>query len=320
MIPRTSNGMSTLPLNPDPCDLGAVEFGSAPLDREVSLMRVGRAEGGRLMFLGETPAMEHRTARFCQWTDKAGKEHRSAWWEVRVSVPSSSRDVQPGHSLVLVEFPWSRAQVDVAVFKRPSKKGGDQRPQPPERTLADEAALLDWIAARPNNFWEKGNHLTAAISRPTPLQDGSAALRASREALLVFGVCMEDVQRCVSELCQSQQALDLQRRLQHDSLDFWARNAVSGMQKLPKGAYPEVKDMASMLMFLAAKLALAGPVKNSDQWTHRPVMEMVDVVFRNLVNLHNRRAHSRLTREEPMGADHAADDAGGQSGLDWELE
>ncbi len=294
-----------------------MEFGSAPLDRAVSLMRTGRDKTGRWVFLGENPATEHRDARSCLWTDKTGAERRATWWELRVTVSSNSKEVQPGHSLVLAEFPWSRAQVDVAAFKRPSKKGGAQRLQPPERTLANESELLAWIAARPNDFWEKGSRLTAAVSRPTPLQDGSAGLRAGREPLAVFGVCAEPLDAAVDELYASAESKDLLHRLKTDSLAFWPRVAAANMQQLPKGAYPEVKAMAPMLMALALKLALAGPVEDSERWIGQPVMKLADAVFRNLINLHNRRVHSRRAHEGTGVMEDAAEDAEWLTEGDW---
>jgi hypothetical protein len=309
--------MGSLPLNPYPLEAEATEFGSAPLDRPVHLMRTGRGSGGKLAFLGEAPATEHRTARICRWMDRTGTERCTSWWEVRVTVPAGSRDVLAGHSLVLVEWPWSRAQVDEAVFKRPSKKGKGHRAEPPVRELEDESALLAWIAAQPQDYWEKGSRLTASVARPRPLQDGSAALRAAPGARLVFGACVGSPDDCADELYRSPEAVELMRRLENDRLAFWPREAARLMESVPKCAYPEVKEQAPALMHLAAKMALAGPVEDSGRWTGRPVMMLADAIFRNLVNLHNRRVGSRLSKEDTGMREDAADSAAQDTSGDW---
>lgn len=309
--------MGSLSIDPVLPESELTEFGSVPLDRPVDLMRIGRGRGGRLSFLGETPGTEHRTARVCRWTDRTGAERFTSWWEVRVSVPARSRAVLAGYSLVLVEWPWSRAQVDEAGFKRPSKKGNDRRAEPPAGELADESALFAWIAAQPHDYWEKGSRLTASVARPRPLQDGSASLRAARAPRLVFGVCDAGADTCAGELYGSPEAAELIRLLENDRLAFWPRAATGHMERVPRGAYPEVKEQAHVLMHLAAKMALAGPVEDSARWTGQPVMRLADAIFRNLVNLHNRRVRSRLSNGATASQEDAAGAAVDGAPGDW---
>jgi hypothetical protein len=100
-----------------------------------------------------------------------------------------------------------------------------------------------------------------------------------------------------SKLFASNEAIALLRQLKNDDLDFWFKPGAAGMESLPKSAYPEVKEAALQLMFQAIGAALAGPRRDEHAWVGAPVMKLADHIFRELVNLHNRRAHARRQKE-----------------------
>lgn len=277
---------------------GAIEFGSIPLSEKVELMQVRRSAGGELRFMSETEATLRRTARALRWVDSCQRENLSSWWELSVTVPSKGGPVKAGHWFVVAQWPWARAQVNAAPFKRGSKKGPEQRPAIPVGKFSTEADLFDWLATLTQDFWEKGDGLVASVPRPTPLQDGGENLRNIAGSKLTLGVCEERCDLLAAELVASPRACDLLARLKRDDLNFWFKPGTALMKKLPKGAYDEVKEMGQLLLHFAASAALAGPDKESERWNGEPVMNLVDWIFRDLINLHNRRAESRRGSNE----------------------
>lgn len=166
-------------------------FGSLDNDRVALIMRVEhRADEWR--FRDEVPALNRREARCETWYDSAGQCQTARWYRETVRVSTQQRKIAKGNSLALAVYPYSTAQIDIALFKRGSQKGSLDRPDVARLRFANEGEFLQWTESHPWDYWETGRHLVAGISRPKPLQDLRGKQRRPRESepyRLVFGLC-----------------------------------------------------------------------------------------------------------------------------------
>jgi hypothetical protein len=276
-------------------------FGSLDNDRVALIMRVEhRADEWR--FRDEVPALNRREARCETWYDSAGQCQTARWYRETVRVSTQQRKIAKGNSLALAVYPYSTAQIDIALFKRGSQKGSLDRPDVARLRFANEGEFLQWTESHPWDYWETGRHLVAGISRPKPLQDLRGKQRRPRESepyRLVFGLCESDCQALARELARSPRGLTLLERVEKDRLKFWFRPATLKMKNIPRLS-SGIKEQAEHLLDLAIRLALAGPVTDSESWFGKPVMDLAEQILTTILNNHNRVANHRDQRHTKL--------------------
>jgi hypothetical protein len=278
-------------------------FGSLDNDRVALLMRV-EFRDGEWRFRDEVPAVNRRETRSETWYDLSSQPQMARWFRETVRVPTTQRSIARGSALVLALYPYSAAQVDVALFKRGSKKGSWDRPDASKLRFQHEADFLTWTESHEWDYWEKGNYLVAGVGRPTPLQDLRSHQRRPRATdpyRLVFGLCEKNFEALARELADSDRSRELLEKINQDKLKFWFQPASGKMAKIPKLS-DEIKDQGKHLWELSIKLALAGPVSASDSWFGRPVLDLAQTICSTFLNNHNRSLNTIRRREKPLGS------------------
>lgn len=276
-------------------------FGSLKNDRVALLMRVVFRDG-EWRFRDEVPAVNRCETRSESWHDLHSRPQTARWYRETVRVSTRQRSIVRGSALVLALYPYSTAQVDVALFKRGSKKGSWDRPDASKLRFEHEANFLTWLESHEWDYWEKGNYLVAGVGRPTPMQDLRSQQRRPRATdpyRLIFGLCETNFEALTRDLADSDRSREVLEKVTHDKLKFWFRTASKKMTKIPKLSQ-EIKDQGKHLWELSIKLALAGPVSESESWFGRPVLDLAEMIFSNILNNHNRAHNTIRGREEPL--------------------
>lgn len=147
-----------------------------------------------------------------------------------------------------------------------------------------------WIPFR--NEWEtRSGVLTAGLSRPK--REGWEETRDARaQSFTLMGACA-DFDKCLSFLEKSEKIRMLRSNTQQGTIAFGhADLAKTKTGKRPK-LYDGLVDAALLLLDVAIRQALAGD-KDPSRWSRRPVVDLVDEIYREHLNNANRREHRRM--------------------------
>lgn len=284
-------------------------FGSIPDIHPVLLMRVHKVNG-EWRFQDEVEVEHQRTSRSEVWRLPDGRERRTRWWQETVRTPSKSRVLSNSHELIAARWPWTQFQCDVARFRSGSKKEKTRRPTLDNQSFESEDQMFSWLASLPHDYWETGNWLTARIDRPTPRQFSDELRREPRSKDhpgLVLGVCDYPANDIVAELLKHSVCQQLREWVEQNELRFWYSHTNHGIRP-PLGE--NTKAAAQILLMHAVRMSLAGPDRDSLDWFGRPVLELTDHVFRNLLNCINRQEHHRTQCEQPLIEDEYSESEG----------
>jgi hypothetical protein len=206
-------------------------------------------------------------------------------------VATKNNWIRAGNTLVVADHPYSSGWLQSAPFKPGSKKGALARPDLSRSTIRSEMDFLRVIESLHQDYWEKGNHLTAGISEPDLPLDLSGRIRnTQRQALFVFGAC-DDLALCEKQLFQTSLVQRLLRDTEKGSIRFWAPKA--HLKTRPR-LYDDVKADGPVLMTIAIRQALAGPHRDGEQWIGRPVVEKIAQIYRGHLNRCNRLVAKKL--------------------------
>lgn len=271
-------------VNPD----DAVEIGAANnvLFTTVSMTKF-RDGDGELIFSDESPV-----AMYTEWRDfKDGATHRYQWVRVELKVASNPSIIASGHSLVATRWPRGNAWIYQTKFKPVWKGLKAQKPRPGS-DVDTFPKLLHWLEVASFDPWEtRSGVLTAGLSRPK--RDGWEETRDAREkSFTLMGACA-DFGKCLSFLEKSEKVRTLRSDTKQGTIAFGhADLAQTDTGKRPK-LYDGLIDEALMLLDVAIRQALAGDV-NPARWSGRPVVDLVDEIYREYLNNLNRRENRRM--------------------------
>ncbi|MEZ5963908.1 MAG: hypothetical protein R3F56_08700 [Planctomycetota bacterium] len=204
----------------------------------------------------------------------------AAWWRLEVEldcgVPAVKRAVEPGHHVVIAEYPWSSAWCAVARLRTASNDG-------------KQAAIEAWNAATPADlvrsaetarkepFVSDSRYLVAAVSEPGIVADAETTRARRRAEQYVLGLCA-DADAVRDALMQDEKLNDLVRLAASGRMrDRRVKDADARMVPYwasDEAAIASVKD-------LAIQQALAGPVsaKDTTYFYHRPVRDLAAKIF-----------------------------------------
>jgi len=271
----------------------AGEVGSVG-DKQASVMVVGRTKpGGPLIYQGEVDGSLWFRPRNLQIRDYG----TLSWIRMEFRVPRANGVVAERHQFVVAEHPYSNGWVHRTRFKTPYKKGPVAR----RRLLArlqkgsnNDRAIIRRVEALPNDLWESGRFLTAAISAPEmPHGNLDAQVSWKIKARLVLGTC-RDFHACESELFNSDRVSELLQLTEQNRIRFWSRKAKP--TSLPR-LFQEVIDEAPSLMLLSIRQALAGPHAHCGSYVGKPVIVKVSQIYRGHLNNRNRQVSRNIHQE-----------------------
>ena len=250
------------------------------------------------------------------------------WNRLEVRLPEKSKDALPA-SLVppaggdapapplfitVAEHPLSLAWADWAELKPSSHRKLDDRGEEDWRRLDFDRMTDDQVLSALEHFrhdvFEKrsGFHVAAFGDVPRPFLD---TLPKNYGRIVECFSIGTDPGEHETELRQCDRARKLLEFVEDGRLEFWFRNATAKMDTLP-ALYENVADSREEIMLLAIRVALAGPTTQKvkvkelgdddvypthGSWKGRPVMDLVDHLFRNAMNLENRREDARVVGE-----------------------
>lgn len=279
---------------PDDTD-SAHEVGAVPKQQSFTACRIGAGPDGDMIFLGEVEILVAWDVKEEQLQD--GKLCR--WWryEGKVDPKREGCDIRPGQDLIVAEHPYSIERIHNAAFKLGSRKGHDERPSLSRRCASAEA-LLKEVEALSVDYWERGSLLTAGLSNPEmSCRPDGAGRRYQKDSLYVLGIC-QDFDSTVQQLHDSSQARELLRLTAERRIRFW-RSKVSRSLRL----YDEVAEQGPTLLLVSIRQALAGPHRHGERWKYKPVMLLVDYIYRGHLNSYNRKVHRRSETTFERGLD-----------------
>lgn len=250
-------------------------IGAMAQANQVAVMRIRRNESGELFYEGET-------AMNVGWRDVeiATSQRHFQWWRLEGRV-RQDQAVDHGHSLVVVEHPYSLGTVSTARFRRGSHHSGELREKAQQMDFGSATQAMDWIENLKYDFWHSGNDRIAGFSRSSRSFAPSGTSRnPPRGALYVFATC-EDHAADRDALLASPAVRTLAQLVAQRRLRFWPK-ALSIELRLPD----ELLDEAESLLYLAVQQALGGPHRHSEHWIGVPVWKKVSLIFRS--HLYNR--------------------------------
>jgi hypothetical protein len=141
--------------------------------------------------------------------------------------------------------------------------------------------ILHWVDSQKNDLWEQGDRLTAGVSVPDESFATDDQIRHYKNGVWVLGSC-PDYTQAERELLSDEHVNDLLE---------WARQGTLRIGH-PNAGYFAISDTTKedrySVMSIAVRQALAGPAKTPEDWTGRPVTELIDTLFRTHLNRHNR--------------------------------
>lgn len=274
----------------------AVPIGSLPRGTAASARRVVAHAGGELVFGREEAlfvAMQLRTVLLHD-------EQPLAFWRMEAKVPTADRTAGVGEHLVVSEAPYENGWVSIARFKRGLKRARGERLHLGAADLAGAQREIEQLETDP---WETGNYLTAGLNPPCAKTLRAPLRSYGQNAQWVLGVCA-DFAAHAAQLANSERA----RRLLDDAVGLRLRVVRPSASRMPVVVrlHPRACETAGETLLLSIHQALAGPhevtlglraVPRKDAWEGRPVMDLVDRLFRD--HLYNQtRTHVRRERRE----------------------
>ena len=204
------------------------------------------------------------------------------WWRVEVQVGTKDTLIEPGMELVMARLPAACWAVS-APFRKSDRKGPGERDNPLASPCNGIEDAINRLEDLDYDYWEKGNYLTAGVSVPPDPMSGERRNFTRGDWLL--GVC-HDVNAASEMLINSQRAKTLLAFTENGTLKFWPTHT-----KIPeqyKTMHADVKDDAGWLMYLSIRQSLAGPEDDDASWKGRPVMDLVELIYKNHVYNRNR--------------------------------
>jgi hypothetical protein len=269
----------------------AVEIGARTHVDTVLAMRMGRAAGTKAppCFLGEVLIQRSFECR------PVGTEQ---WLRLEFRVSTEQRLIRSGHFVVQALFPYASGWTQTARFKPAWKHGQYGRPEPPTQSVArpdsHNLELLRWVESLTHDPWETGKYLVAGILIPdVPHRFVDRTYQPKSKAADIFGLCEENPSDLVEEILMSDDLRKLLDRTEKDRIRFWYPRAPRGC--VP-ALYGETKDASGLLMLLSIRQALAGPRTGSEDWVGKPVVALVDRIYRAHLNNYNRLEHRKRER------------------------
>ena len=258
----------------------ATPVGSLPRGSASSARRVRLSPEGEVLFGAEEPiyvavqlrTIELRTGRTVGTFRLEAKAHEKA------------DGPRAGDRLIVSEAPYGNGWTTTARFRRGLRRARVDRARVQALTLEEAQREL---AAQPHDPWETGAYVTAGIEPPGEAQLGGPLRSYGRAACWVFGVC-EDVDAHAAALIASFRA----QRLLDDTMRGRLRIVRPSASRAPVvvPVHASVRDDAHELLLLSIRQALAGPAYDDateqDAWTGRPVLDLVERLYRD--HLHNR--------------------------------
>jgi hypothetical protein len=271
---------SSVPDDPD----SAYEIGAVVKQQGSTACRVGLGINDELVFLKEVPIRVSWDIKEEFLSD--GTSWR--WWryEAKVDPRGEGRGVRSGQSLVVAEYPYSISRIHQGLFKSGSHKGPERISL--ARRFSTGKELLKEVEGLRVDYWETGNLLTAGLSNPEmSFRPDRNARRYHKDALYVLGIC-ENFAEVEKKLYATQYAQDLLRMTRNRKIIF-----THGTVNPPPRLYQEVADQGEALLLVSIRQALAGPHTDPDRWTRKPIMKLVDRIYRDHLNACNRRVRGR---------------------------
>lgn len=278
----------------------AVPVGSLPRGAVASARRIVTDDSGELVFGQEEPlfiAMQLRAVLLCDGRPLS-------FWRMEAKVATAQRVPCAGEHLVVSEAPYGNGWTSVTRFKRGLKRARGPRLSLGASTLEQAQREIDALETDP---WETGNYLTAGVNAPCAKTLRAPVRSYGRSAQWVLGVCA-DFEAHAEQLATCTRA----RRLLDDT--HGARLRIvrpSPTSRAPVIAriHPKACEAAAETLLLSIRQALAGPDESGavhttrgDPWIGRPVMDLVDRLYRdhlyNQTRIHERRTRREVTYEE----------------------
>ena len=273
-----------------------------------SAMRLEDHKGSDVIYVSEEKIHVANVRRTIEMAD--GTPH--SWLRLEIKMQKSAvgpqRRANAGDTIQVVEYPWTGQWHQFAKLKGTNKKAADQRDDDPARwsDVGDVREAIKRLESLSYDPWETdGSILTAAISEPwLPLELHKP--RNVRKGLRqVFGIC-RDLQALTAQLFRHPKIKNLLKATANNSIKFWyARD--KGPSATPMKLYPEVIDDAQSIMMIAIRASLAGPPDTEHldcaSWVGRSATDLVDLIYRDLLNAENRRAATRRKTESTIDFD-----------------
>ena len=258
----------------------AREVGAIPKQQCFTACRIGIGADRQFSFLDEVPVQVAWDIKEEKLLD--GNVYR--WWRYEGKVdPKKTRYVRPGDEFIVVEFPYAIERIHFAPFKIGCRKGNHERPSVQRRFESPEE-LLTTVENFDKDYWERSGLLTAGLSMPEmSFSPDGPKRRYQKKALYVLGIC-EDFDSTVQELNRTAKAQELLRVTSNRTIRFWPGKISKNLR-----LYEEVAELGPVLLLVSIRQALAGPHRAGERWRGRPVMDLVDRIYRNHLNTYNRR-------------------------------
>ncbi|MEI7698968.1 MAG: hypothetical protein WCK86_04170 [Planctomycetia bacterium] len=204
------------------------------------------------------------------------------WWRLEVQVESDEAFIEAGMELVMARLPAACWAVS-APFKKSVKHGAAGSSNPLAIPCNGIEEAIERLEDLDYDYWEKGKYLTAGVSAPPdPMSDQR---RNFSRGDWLLGVC-HNVKASCEILISSEQAEKLLAWTKNGQLKHWPPHEV--IPDRYKTLHADVKDDAEWLMYLSIRQSLAGPWDGDANWMGRPVMDLVEIIYKNHVYNRNR--------------------------------
>lgn len=295
----------TLAESPEQSSFVAVPVRPAPRVFEIFPTLIKSNEKGELVYGEDVPAQWWTGTRTFMRNDKA--DVRSVDFtrlEVRFQ-GKSSKQAAENHTLVIAEVPRSNRRVAFAKVRagNPARRGTGGRPFEDLAEIANAAELDDKAAMAAIeglawDYWETGKDLVAGFSEPgryvSPSQvqdpdergDWMPSKTARDGAMFALGL-IADPQAVRNAVFLSEAWQRLERQLEKG----WFAPPIAD-KGLPRQIPLHDKVAGNLLQHLevAANQAMAGPMRDDDDWTGKSVVGVTLAHFMSHVYDANRRA------------------------------
>ena len=203
------------------------------------------------------------------------------------------------HQLVAARWPYHNGWVVQVKFK-PSRRDAIEDHVPPDGIGQNKAVAIQWVDALSFDYWEtRTGILTAGVSRPKCLDWSDRPRNVHQNAYTLLGIC-EDFQKCFDSIKNSDEVRELVRMTRAGTIRFGhADNSKSSSGKPPR-LDDELKVQCEYLIDLSICQALAGPKGDTSQWCGKPVVELVNSIYRDTLNRQNRKVRRRNSEQAAM--------------------
>ena len=265
----------------DVADYSAAPVGARRATQQITAIRVIEKDN-ELYFDEEIPLFHCPRLYY----EVAGKKLKVPRMEFKIELDNSA--IATGDELVMVERPYSRSTYQTASFKGPCEDDIIKKYNLTEAAQKMEDLefcfhLEDTVDV---DYCEHGNYLTAAFIGALPLTDRGVQVNGFQEVAYVIGVCKNFKKYC--EMLANHERVE--------KLLQWTEKSQINVD-YPKASAPkssvtklneEVIEARQGLIFQAVCQALAGPHNNSKDWHGKPVIDLVERIYRDHLSEHNK--------------------------------